>query len=150
MAKEGQETVLMADDDADDCLLASEAFAKSGREAVFSCVGDGIELMSYLSECIGSETKSLPVLVLLDLNMPRKDGREALIEIKSDPLLRHIPIVILTTSKEERDIDFITKAGARSFITKPATFDEWVQIMKSLGNEWLTSKLRRPKTGTCP
>ena len=69
--------------------------------------------------------------------MPRKDGREALIEIKAEPALQHIPIVILTTSQDENDIAFTMKAGAESFITKPATFDEWVEMMKSLAESWL-------------
>ena len=127
----------MADDDAEDCLLATEAFAESGATAAFSCVGDGVELMDYLAKRSRSDAKSLPALILLDLNMPRKDGRKALIEIKSDPDLQHIPILILTTSSEEKDVTFSMKAGAKSFITKPADFDEWVEIMKSLAEKWL-------------
>ena len=138
MAGADQTAVLMADDDAEDCMLATEAFAQSGAKAAFSCVKDGVELMDYLSKCSRSDAKSLPNLILLDLNMPRKDGRSALIEITSDPALQHILILILTTSKEEKDIAFSMKAGAKSFITKPATFDEWVEIMKSLAERWLT------------
>lgn len=123
--------VLMADDDADDCMLAREAFMESGAQATFSCVEDGMELMEYLSLHSG------PSLILLDLNMPRKDGRAALVEIKSQPLLRSIPVVILTTSREQRDIDFTIRAGADSFITKPASFDKWVEMMKSLAQTWL-------------
>jgi CheY-like chemotaxis protein len=125
-------TVLMADDDAEDCMLATEAFRESGATAKFFCVEDGIELMDYLSEHSHPETKGLPALILLDLNMPRKDGREALVEIKSKPALQHIPIVILTTSEEPKDIAFTLEFGAKSFITKPATFDDWVRMMKSL------------------
>ncbi len=140
MAGELQKAVLMADDDEEDCLLATEAFLETGVKAVFSCVRDGIELMDHLSECMLRDPKGQPDLILLDLNMPRKDGREALVEIKSNPALQHLPIIILTTSKQEKDIDFITKAGAKSFITKPATFDGWVEIMKSLGKEWLNTQ----------
>jgi CheY-like chemotaxis protein len=78
----------------------------------------------------------MPDVILLDLSMPRKDGREALLEIKSYPELQPIPIVILTTSEEEEDIAFCIKAGANEFITKPATFKEWVGIMKSLSRYW--------------
>jgi len=131
-------TVLMADDDTEDCWLATEAFAESGAEGVFACVLDGTELMDLLSERARSNLNDLPSLILLDLNMPRKDGREALVEIKAKPALQHIPIVILSTSKEEKDIAFSLKAGAEEFITKPATFDEWVRIMKSLAESWLT------------
>jgi CheY-like chemotaxis protein len=127
----------MADDDEEDCWLATEAFAESGAKADFSCVLNGIELMNHLAEHSRSEARRLPDLILLDLNMPQKDGREALIEIKAEPALQHIPIIILTTSKEEKDIAFSMKAGAKSFITKPATFDEWVGVMKSLAERWL-------------
>ena len=128
--------VLMADDDPDDCMLAAEALTESGANAAFSCVRDWPALIDYLSEHSRSETKRLPDLILLDLNMPGKDGRKALIEIKSEPTLRHIPIAILTTSEEQEDIDLTLKAGAESFITKPVTFDEWVRIMKSLAAQW--------------
>ena len=137
MAEKNDRTVLMADDDTEDCLLATEAFAETGAKAAFSCVEDGEELMDYLSVNSHPESKGLPALILLDLNMPRKDGREALLEIKSKPALQHIPIVILTTSQKQRDIDFTKEAGAKAFVTKPATFAKWVEIMKSLVESWL-------------
>jgi CheY-like chemotaxis protein len=127
----------MADDDPEDSWLASEAFAESGAKAAFSCVLDGIELMDHLTEHSRSEGKQLPDLILLDLNMPRKNGWQALIEIKAEPALQHIPIVILTSSQERADVDSTLKAGAKSFITKPATFDEWVEMMRSLAESWL-------------
>jgi len=130
-------SVLMADDDEEDCLLASKAFQASGAEVTFCCVMDGMELMDYLADRSNAGGEKLPDLILLDLNMPMKDGREALIEIKADPALQHIPIVILTTSEEQKDVDFTMKAGAESFITKPASFDEWVVVMKSLAESWL-------------
>ncbi len=137
MSAENQKTVLMVDDDEEDCFLAREAFEASGSQAVFSCVEDGVELMDYLARRLCTGEKRMPDLILLDLNMPRKDGREVLLEIQTEPALQNIPIVILTTSGEERDIIFTMKRGAKSFITKPATFDEWVQIMKSLSDLWL-------------
>ena len=130
-------TVLMADDDPEDCAFAEAALRESGAKATFSCVADGIELMAYLSERSRPEAKELPAVILLDLNMPKKDGRQALIEIKAEPALRHIPVVILTTSRQERDIQFAAGAGAESFITKPVTFDEWVEMMRSLSDRWL-------------
>ncbi len=130
--------VLMADDDAEDCMLAKEAFKKSEANVVFSCVGDGLQLMEYLLIRPRFEAGGLPSLILLDLNMPKKDGRKALIEIKAEPALKHIPIVILTTSEEAGDIAFAMEAGAESFITKPATFDEWIDMMKSLVEGWLS------------
>ncbi len=139
MKEKGQLEVLMADDDGEDCFLATEAFAASGALAAFSCVCDGVELMEYLLDRTGSPAGILPDLILLDLNMPRKDGREALVEIKSHPTIKDIPVVILTTSREERDISFALLAGADSFITKPPTFGEWVDIMKSLAGRWLSN-----------
>lgn len=139
MVTETLKTVLMADDDEEDCMLAAEAFAKTGSNAEFSCVEDGFALMEYLSGFPACHAgKQCPDLILLDLNMPRKDGRKALCEIQSDPVLRQIPVVILTTSREERDISLSDKTGAKSFITKPASFDEWVDIMKSLAESWLS------------
>lgn len=132
METRDQVSVLMADDDEEDCFLAKEAFSETGAKASFSCVEDGVELIDYLSERTRSNLAGLPNLILLDLNMPRKDGRQALLEIKAEPALRHIPIVILTTSQEERDVSFTMNAGAHSFITKPVSFDEWVEIMQSL------------------
>ncbi len=133
MTEEPQKSVLMADD----CFLATEALAESDAMAAFSCVLDGIALMNHLTKQPHSEARRLPDLILLDLNMPRKDGRQALLEIKSEPALQHIPVVILTTSEAQKDIEFTKKAGAESFITKPASFDEWVRIMKSLAENWL-------------
>ena len=124
--------VLMADDDDDDCALATDAFEQSGAHGTFECVEDGIKLMDFLSR---SET--LPALILLDLNMPRKDGRQVLREIKLIPELKSVPVVVLTTSHEEEDVAFSRQMGAKSFITKPARFSEWVRIMKSLAADWL-------------
>ena len=137
MVSEDQRTILMADDDEEDCFLAKEALEASGVMAVLSTVEDGIQMMDYLLRNSPSKTNKLPNLILLDLNMPRKDGREALVEIKAEPTLKNIPIVILTTSQEEEDISFSMKAGADLFMTKPATFEEWVEMMKSFADRWL-------------
>jgi CheY-like chemotaxis protein len=137
MAGRDNMAVLMVDDDAEDCMLATEAFAESGVKAAFSCVEDGLELLDYLSERSRTDQEGLPDLILLDLNMPRMDGRAALIFVKSEPSYRHIPVVVLTTSKDEKDLSFSMDSGAESFITKPASFDEWVEIMKALAADWL-------------
>jgi CheY-like chemotaxis protein len=126
--------VLMADDDDDDCTLAKEAFEASGALGIIHCVEDGIELLKYLSNSV-----PLPALILLDLNMPQKDGRQILKELKSTSVFQGIPVVVLTTSREEKDITYSQKMGADSFITKPATFGEWVGIMKSLADTWLVT-----------
>jgi CheY-like chemotaxis protein len=104
------------------------------------CVEDGEELMDYLrrqGRYADPEQSPRPGLVLLDLNMPRKDGREALREIKSDPELRRIPIVVMTTSKAEEDIFRSYDLGANSYISKPVTFEALVELMKVLGRYWI-------------
>ena len=133
--------VLMADDDDDDCALAKDAFAESGAQGAIRCVENGIELIDFLARSGKFEKEAVPVpaLILLDLNMPRKDGRQALKEIKSSAAFRAIPVVVLTTSREEKDIVFSREMGAESFITKPSSFGEWVVMMKSLTNDYLAA-----------
>lgn len=133
----------MADDDEDDRLLAREALRESRLANQLYFVEDGEELMDYLHHCGqynslngGSEAVPRPGLILLDLNMPKKDGREALEEIKADPQLRQIPVVILTTSKAEEDIYRSYDLGANSFITKPVTFSGLAEVMKTLSEYW--------------
>ena len=92
--------------------------------------------MDYLSEPSRSEAKELPSLILLDLNMPRKNGAQVMSEIRSEPALQQIPIVVLTTSTQE-DVPLAISQMADGFITKPATFEEWIAIMKSLAEQWL-------------
>ena len=127
--------VLMADDDDDDCMLARDAFQASATQVMMHFVEDGVELLKHLSRSI-----TPPALILLDLNMPRKDGRQALKEIRSMPAFRSIPIVVLTTSQEKDDFIYCQETGVNSFITKPASFSEWVEIMRSLADTWLVTK----------
>ncbi len=132
-------TILMADDDEDDCMLAREALVESRLANDLHVVRNGEELMDYLyqrGEYTDKLTAPRPGLILLDLNMPRKDGREALREIKADPKLRQIPIVVLTTSKAEEDIYRSYDLGANSFIIKPVTFASLVEVMKTIGRYW--------------
>ena len=132
-------SILMADDDEDDCMLASEALAESPLQHQLYFVKDGEELMDYLyqrGEYANANNAPLPGLILLDLNMPKKDGREALREIKTNPTFRQIPVVILTTSKAEEDIQLCYYLGANSFIIKPVTFACLVEVMKTIGKYW--------------
>jgi len=132
--------ILMADDDADDRMLTRDALDESRVLNELRFVEDGEELMEYLTrqgKFANPEDSPRPGLILLDLNMPKKDGREALKEIKSDPNLRRIPIVIMTTSKAEEDIFRSYDSGASSFITKPVTFDRLVELMRTLGEYWV-------------
>jgi CheY-like chemotaxis protein len=133
-------TIVMADDDADDRLLAREAMEETRLANDFRFVGDGEELLRYLRrEGAYADPASAPRpgLILLDLNMPRMDGREALAEIKRDPALRRIPVVVMTTSKAEEDVFRSYEGGAASFIPKPVTFEGLVEVMKTLGRYWV-------------
>jgi CheY-like chemotaxis protein len=132
-------TILMADDDQDDCLLVNKAFEASRLVNDLRFVEDGEALMDYLyhrGKYAAAQAAPRPGLILLDLNMPRKDGREALKEIKNDAELREIPIVVLTTSKDEEDVLRSYDLGANSYITKPVTFEGLCDVMKSLGKYW--------------
>jgi len=131
--------ILMADDDEDDRFMANEAMDEMDIAGAMDFVENGEELMEYLlkrGKFACREELLHPDIILLDLNMPRKDGREALKEIKSDPALRHIPVVVLTTSRAEEDIAYTYKMGANSYITKPDSFEGLVSVMKSLSAYW--------------
>ncbi len=130
--------LLIADDDPDDRLLVQDALAESRLVNPLYFVEDGDELLAFLYRrgAYAGQNTPLPGLILLDLNMPRKDGRQALMEIKNDPELRRIPIVILTTSKAEEDILRSYDLGVNSFIVKPVTFDGLVQVMRTIGRYW--------------
>jgi CheY-like chemotaxis protein len=128
----------MADDDDDDFLLTEKALKESKLLNTLIRVKDGEELLDYLlSSGDYADKKTVrPGVILLDLNMPRKDGREALREIKSDETLRDIPVVVFTTSKAEEDIYRSYQLGVNSFITKPVTFENLIAVMKALGKYW--------------
>ena len=133
-------TILMADDSSDDRFLAREALRESLVVNDLREVEDGEELMDYLCRrgvYADPASSPRPGLILLDLNMPRKSGREALEEIKEDENLRRIPIVVLTTSEDEADIIASYDLGVSSFITKPVTFERLVEIMKAFGKYWI-------------
>lgn len=132
-------TILMADDDPDDRMLIRDAVEESRLANTLDFVEDGEELMDYLRRRGAYEAlldDPLPSLILLDLNMPRKDGREALREIKADSELRRIPIVVLTTSKAEEDVLRTYDLGVNSFIIKPVTFESLVDITRTLAKYW--------------
>ena len=131
--------ILMADDDADDRLLAKDALSECRLANDLHVVENGEELLDYLKrrgKYTDLANAPRPGLILLDLNMPKKDGREALKEIKADPDLRKIPVVVLTTSKADTDIARIYDLGANSFIAKPVSFDSLVEVMKTIGRYW--------------
>ena|SRR3972149_11653686 len=131
--------ILLADDDAEDRMLIIDALHESRLKNNIQCVENGEELIDYLHNNgkFSDKTKhTLPGIILLDLNMPKKDGREALKEIKADKNLRSIPIIILTTSKAEEDILKTYNLGVNSYITKPVSFTAMVDVMKTLNKYW--------------
>ena len=133
-------TILMAEDDPDDRLLLMDAFKETQLPNSLHFVEDGQALMDYLhnsKRCQRKGASPQPSLILLDLNMPGKNGRQALLEIKSDPNLRKIPVVVLSTSSERQDILESYAVGASSYIAKPVSFKELVDIIKTLARYWL-------------
>jgi CheY-like chemotaxis protein len=133
-------TILMADDDADDRQLTREAFEASRLANDLRFVEDGVELMDYLcrrNRYADPASSPRPGLILLDLNMPKKDGRQALTEIKADSNLRHIRVVVMTTSKAEEDIFRTYDLGASSYVMKPVTFAALVDVIATIGKYWL-------------
>ena len=133
-------TILMADDDEEDRQMTQDALIESHLSNELRFVVDGEDLMDYLRHtgayADGGVEAPKPGIILLDLNMPKKDGREALAEIKSDPELRHIPVVVLTTSRAEEDVFRTYDLGVNSFITKPVTFAGLVEVVQGLSRYW--------------
>jgi CheY-like chemotaxis protein len=130
----------MADDSEDGRFLAREALKESRVVNDLHDVEDGEELMDYLKrrgQYADPASSPRPGFILLDLNMPRMSGREALEEIKSDPSLRRIPVVVLTTSGDEGDVLQSYELGVSSFITKPVSFEALVEVMKTIGKYWI-------------
>jgi CheY-like chemotaxis protein len=131
--------ILLADDDADDREMTAKALQKNRLANDFYTVADGVELMDFLHHRGRYAPPALsptPGLILLDLNMPKKDGREALAEIKADSMLRRIPVVVITTSKAEEDVVRAYDLGSNSFISKPITLPGLVEAMSVLGRYW--------------
>ncbi|MCO6057991.1 response regulator [Pseudomonas sp. MOB-449] len=132
--------ILIADDDQDDCLMTREAFRECRIANRLFFVHDGESLLDYLKRRPPYDDEQRyprPGLILLDLNMPRMDGREALAEIKADPELRSIPVVVLTTSSADEDVLRSYDSGVNSFITKPVSFSGLIEVIHTLGRYWL-------------
>lgn len=135
----GKFSILIADDDADDRELIKAAFEENNFRHNIKFVENGEELIRYLKRkgnYADELTHPLPQIILLDLNMPKKDGREALKEIKTDNYLKYIPVIVLTTSMENKDVQKTYELGVNSFIIKPVTFRKLVEFTKTLGKYW--------------
>lgn len=132
--------VLMADDDHDDFVMVKDAFAACGNTVKLSRVSDGEELLEYLfrrNRYLDLGSAPAPSLILLDLNMPRKNGSEVLAEIKTHPVLKQIPVVVLTTSKRASDVAMCYEMGANSYLTKPDSFNALVDMLNATVTYWL-------------
>lgn len=129
--------ILMAEDDIDDQILVKRAFRAAHTLNDLACVNNGEELLQYLRRQGTFSDATCPDLLLLDLNMPKKDGREALTEIRDDPQLRHIPVIVLTTSDADEDILRSYQLGANSYIKKPVTFEKMVEVVQTLRQYWV-------------
>ncbi|HUJ11198.1 MAG TPA: response regulator [Verrucomicrobiae bacterium] len=137
--KPTRRNILLADDDPDDRMLIRDALQESQSQEQLTCVENGEELLDYLRHqgaFSSLDEKARPYVILLDLNMPRKDGREALREIKADPHLRRIPVIVLTTSQAEEDIARTYDLGASSFIIKPRDFETLVRLLRTIDEYW--------------
>jgi CheY-like chemotaxis protein len=137
--KSGKEIeILLVEDSAGDVRLTIEALKEAKVHNKLNVVPDGVEAMDYLNRKNAYKDASYPDLILLDLNLPRKDGREVLAEIKGDPKLKHIPVVVLTTSRSEEDVLKAYDLHANCYITKPVDFRQFMSIVKSIENFWLS------------
>ena len=131
--------ILMAEDDADDRLLIQDALTESKLPVELRIVPDGQELMDYLlrrDKYAAANASPRPGLVLMDLNMPRKDGREALREIRAHPDLRRLPVIVFTTSKADSDVELLYELGANSFVAKPVAFESLVNVIATMARYW--------------
>lgn len=140
--------ILIADDDPDDQLMIREAFAERCAHCQLYFVANGVELMDYLRTSSSASEPATdcprPDLLLLDLNMPLKDGRQSLLEIRADPALRTLPTVVLTTSRNDEDRAFCLAQGANGYIVKPSRYTELLSIVTSLETYWNTSATQQP------
>jgi CheY-like chemotaxis protein len=130
--------VLLVDDDPGDTLMIREAFADNKVRNALACVADGVQAMQYLRREGEYANASRPDLILLDLNLPRKDGREVLAEIKSDPLLATIPVVVLTTSHAEEDVLRSYQLHANAYVTKPVDFERFIDVVRQIDEFFVT------------
>jgi CheY-like chemotaxis protein len=139
----------MVDDDEDDCFLVEAALKDACIHCTFRCVNDGLEIMDYLQRnghFHDPEVAPLPDIILLDLNMPKMDGRQVLKLLKKDPRFRAIPVIILTTSRSDEDVKACYDLGANSYITKQSSFDGLISTMKTVTEYWLNLATLPPKT----
>lgn len=134
--RQNDRTILVAEDDPEDCELIMEASKESDLPYPVTFVHDGVDLLEYLTTKRKAEGAVPPVLILLDLNMPKMGGHDALKALKDNPDLADLPVVVLSTSNNPEDVAQAYKLGARSYVVKPATFTELIEKFRNLGNYW--------------
>jgi chemotaxis family two-component system response regulator Rcp1 len=137
--------ILLVEDNPADVRLTREAFKTSKAQTILSVVKDGVEAMNFLHHRDGYVDAARPDLIFLDLNLPRKDGREVLAEIKADEDLKRIPVIVLTTSRAERDIMASYNLNANCYIAKPADINQFFEAIHSAEHFWLTTATRSPQ-----
>jgi CheY-like chemotaxis protein len=130
--------VLLVEDDPGDTLMIREAFEDNKVRNRLTCVTDGVQALEYLRRDGGHADATRPDLILLDLNLPRKDGREVLAEIKADDDLRTIPVVVLTTSQAEEDVLRSYELHANAYVTKPVDFERFIEVVRQIDNFFVT------------
>jgi CheY-like chemotaxis protein len=130
--------VLLVDDDPGDTLMIREAFEHNKVRNALECVADGVQAMQYLRREGEYRDAARPDLILLDLNLPRKDGREVLAEIKGDPALATIPVVVLTTSHAEEDVLKSYQLHANAYVTKPVDFERFIEVVRQIDEFFVT------------
>lgn len=134
--------ILVAEDDADDRFLLETAFAENGFKGKLEFVENGVELLEYLRNLNATENNAehpLPGFILLDLNMPKKDGREVLKEIKEDPRFKKIPVIVFTTTKNENEINRCYELGANTYVVKPVGFENLVKTIEDIRSYWFST-----------
>ena len=135
-----QPLIVIAEDDADDQFLFQTAFEENGFTFKIKFVSNGVELVSFLDSCThAGDNTNFPSLIILDLNMPKKDGREVLNEIKNHPTYKIIPVIIFTTTKNEMEVRRCYELGANSYIVKPVSFDVLLNIIREIKNFWFNT-----------
>lgn len=137
MTSTGKAIILIAEDDADDRYLLQAAFEENGFADELQFVENGVELLDHLYNCAAGNGTVLPDFILLDLNMPKKDGREALKEIKQNHDWRRIPVIIFSTTNNKQEIVRCYELGVNSYITKPNSFEQLIMVVKAIRHYWL-------------
>jgi CheY-like chemotaxis protein len=133
-----QALVLIAEDDKDDRFLLQNAFVESGNFEQLNFVENGVEVLKYLDDIATSDNESYPDLIILDLNMPKKNGKEVLAELKGNAVFKNIPVIIYTTTNSEIEKQKCFELGASTYIVKPVSFEALIEVVDSIRTNWLS------------